>query len=88
MKFHNGRTLTAEEVKFTLERLIDPETASEGASPCAGLATCRDQAATREEYEDAPRHLGHEARTSTIDLEEPDSVLLYLLGLPCVASRT
>ncbi len=32
VKFHNGRELTAEDVKYTLERILDPKTASPGRS--------------------------------------------------------
>jgi len=32
IKFHNGRELTAEDVKYTLERILDPKTGSPGRS--------------------------------------------------------
>lgn len=32
VKFHNGRELTADDVKFSLERILDPKTASPGRS--------------------------------------------------------
>ncbi len=31
VKFHNGRALTAEDVKYSIERILDPATASQGA---------------------------------------------------------
>jgi len=37
--FHNGREVTAEDVKFSLERLMDPETASPSASDLAAVST-------------------------------------------------
>ncbi|THF87014.1 ABC transporter substrate-binding protein [Deinococcus sp. KSM4-11] len=38
VKFHNGRGLTASDVKYTLERVIDPKTKSPGQSFFLGIA--------------------------------------------------
>ena len=37
VKFHHGRELTADDVKFSLERLVAPITASQGATLYTGL---------------------------------------------------
>src|SRR5207244_2907018 len=37
VKFHHGRELTADDAKFTLERIVDPKTASQGVSLYSGL---------------------------------------------------
>lgn len=37
--FHNGRQLVAEDVKYSLERIVDPETASPRATDLAGVVT-------------------------------------------------
>ncbi|WP_102124763.1 ABC transporter substrate-binding protein [Deinococcus planocerae] len=37
VKFHNGRTMTADDVKYTLERLLDPRTKSPGQSFYTGI---------------------------------------------------
>jgi len=38
VKFHNGRELTADDVKFSLERVLDPKTASPGRSYIAPIS--------------------------------------------------
>ncbi|HAJ33590.1 MAG TPA: ABC transporter substrate-binding protein [Candidatus Atribacteria bacterium] len=38
VKFHNGRELTADDVKFSLERILDPETTSPGRSYIAPIS--------------------------------------------------
>jgi peptide/nickel transport system substrate-binding protein len=38
VKFHNGRELTADDVKFSLERILDPKTASPGRSYIAPIS--------------------------------------------------
>ena len=39
VKFHNGRELTAEDVKYSLERILDPKTASPGRSYIATITS-------------------------------------------------
>jgi peptide/nickel transport system substrate-binding protein len=58
--FHNGREVTASDVKFSLERLIDPETASPAASDLASV-----------EAIDAP-----DDYTVVLSLNGPDAALL------------
>jgi ABC-type transport system substrate-binding protein len=82
VQFHHGRELTADDVKYTLERLVAPATASEGGGLYTGL--------TIPGMEDILNESGNELTgisvvdplTFTIELEQPDSVMLYLLGLP------
>ena len=42
VKFHNGREMTAEDVKFTFERILAPETASWGVDYLRGIVGAED----------------------------------------------
>lgn len=37
VKFHNGRAMTASDVKFSLERILDPKTAARGKGSLSGI---------------------------------------------------
>src|SRR6266508_450793 len=82
VKFHNGRALTADDVKFSLERLVNPETASEGASLYTGLTIPGMDGVVNQKSKELEGIEVVDDGTLTIALEKPDSVFLYLLGLP------
>ena len=80
--FHHGREMTADDVKFSLDRLLSPAFACEGASlytglPIVGLADVLDEKAKEvsgiKVVDDA---------TFTIELDQPESALPYLLAMP------
>jgi len=60
VKFHNGRELTSEDVKYSIERIRDPNKASQGKALMASV----DNVDTSDKY------------TAKITLKEPDSGLL------------
>jgi len=65
VKFHNGREVVAGDVKFSIERILDPETASKGAKalgPIEAIATPDDYTVVFElsgPYADLPLQLGN-----------------------------
>lgn len=63
VKFHNGRELTAEDVKYTIERILDPKT----GSPARSYLTPIKKVVVRDRY------------TVEIDLSEPLASLLDAL---------
>jgi ABC-type transport system substrate-binding protein len=80
--FHHGREMTADDVKFSLERLLSPELGSEGISlyntlPIVGLPAVLHQKAKQVKGIKAV-----DRYTLTIQLEHPESVLPYVLSLP------
>jgi ABC-type transport system substrate-binding protein len=82
VKFHHGRVLTSDDVKYSLERLAEPKEASEGLSlyntlPIIGMADLQSGKTKTLKGVTAV-----DATTVRIDLERPESVLLYVLALP------
>jgi len=82
VKFHNGQPLTADDVKFSLERLIGPALASEAGSlytaiPIRGMADVQSKKTTSLSGIEVidPLNL-------TITLDRPDSTLSYVLSAP------
>jgi len=82
VKFQHGRELTAEDVKYTLERLVTPATASEGASLYTSMTIPGMQDILDEKGNELTGIKIVDPLSFTIELEQPDSVFLYTLGLP------
>jgi peptide/nickel transport system substrate-binding protein/oligopeptide transport system substrate-binding protein len=79
VKFHNGREMTAADVKYSLERTCNPATQSPGAGYYGALEGFDDfQAGKAKELSgvQAP-----DDYTVTIKLSRPDSTLLHLMAL-------
>ena len=81
-QFHHGREMTADDVKFSLERLVTPATASEGGGLYTGLDDSGDDRDRQRKRQGAHRRQGRRPLHADDRVEKPDSVLLYLLGLP------
>ncbi|MDB5522281.1 MAG: hypothetical protein JWM58_44 [Rhizobium sp.] len=64
VKFHNGRELVADDVVYSLQRLLDPDT----QAPLAGYFSSIDHVTASEKY------------TVKLNLKEPDSSMLYKLS--------
>jgi peptide/nickel transport system substrate-binding protein len=64
VKFHNGRELTSADVKYSLERILDPKTASQGA----GLLSSISGVETPDPY------------TARVVLKNPDAAILASLA--------
>jgi peptide/nickel transport system substrate-binding protein len=82
VKFHHGREMTADDVKYSIERLVNPATASEGGGLYTGLTIPGMQDILNEKGKELSGIKVVDPYTLTIELEKPDSVMLYVLGLP------
>jgi ABC-type transport system substrate-binding protein len=79
VKFHNGREMTAADVKYSLERTCNPATQSPGAGYYGALEGFDDfQAGKAKELSGVQTPDDH---TVTIKLTRPDSTLLHLMAL-------
>ncbi|MEX2649149.1 MAG: ABC transporter substrate-binding protein [Alphaproteobacteria bacterium] len=79
VKFHNGRAMTAADVKYSLERTINPATQSPGASyydTIKGYAELAGGSATELSGVTTP-----DDRTVVIELNRPDAPFLHKLAL-------
>lgn len=79
VKFHNGREMTADDVKYSLDRVTDPATQSPGAGFFASIAGY-DEAASG-----AAKGLAGvtviDPLTVRIDLKRPDATFLHVMAL-------
>ena len=66
VQFHDGSTLTADDVVFSIRRMQDKATAASSAPLLAGVVEA----------------VARDARTVELRLDEPDVVLPYALALP------
>ena len=80
VKFHNGREVTAEDFKYTLERVLNPKTASPNAGSLTGIAGSKEfMAGTSKEVS------GIKVVDPTkleITLSKPDNTFLTIMSLP------
>jgi len=72
----------ADDVKFSIERLVNPATESEGGGLYTGLTIPGMTDLTSEKAKTLSGVKVVDDYTLTIELEQPDSVILFLLGLP------
>ena len=77
--FHNGRTMTAEDVKYSLERTLDPATRSPGQGFYLGIDGA--QAFVDGEAETVSGIAVPDATTVEITLTEPSAPFLHLMAL-------
>jgi ABC-type transport system substrate-binding protein len=80
VKFHHGRVLTADDVKFTLERLANPATKAEAGSLYAGLPIVGMSDLVNQKANTLKGIRIINKNTFTIELERPESVLLPVLS--------
>jgi ABC-type transport system substrate-binding protein len=76
VKFHNGREMTAEDVKYSLDRVTNPETQSPGAGffgAIAGFEAAGPEGLSGVEVVDAS--------TVKITLSRPDATFLHVMAL-------
>ena len=78
--FHDGSPVTAADVKFSLERLIHPNTKSEGGSYYTGLIVDTEGIAAGEATESSGI-VAVDDKTVQIDLIEPRAAFLNLLAI-------
>jgi ABC-type transport system substrate-binding protein len=80
--FHHGREMTADDVKFSLDRLLSPAFACEGASLYTGLPIVGLPEVLNEKAKEVSGIKVVDDATFTIELERPESALPYLLAMP------
>ncbi len=79
VKFHNGREMTAADVKYSLERTIDPTTLSPGQGFFASVAGFDELAAGKAKTLSGVKVL--DDLTVEITLSTPDATFLHVLAL-------
>ncbi|WP_180960130.1 ABC transporter substrate-binding protein [Neobacillus cucumis] len=80
VKFHNGREVTAEDFKYTLERVLNPKTASPNAGSLTGIVGSKEFMAGK-----SKEVSGIKVVNSTkleITLSKPDNTFLTIMSLP------
>jgi len=79
VKFHNGRELTADDVKYSIERVVNPATQSPGAGFFGSIAGFEEAAAGKAD------HLSGitvtDPYTIKFELSRPDATFLHVLAL-------
>jgi ABC-type transport system substrate-binding protein len=85
VRFHSGRVVVAEDFRYSIERVLEPETASDGQAFFAIL----DGAADWLKLDPQQRATTHvrgirvaDARTISFHLTKPDATFLNVLALP------
>ncbi|GGD33300.1 ABC transporter substrate-binding protein [Aureimonas glaciei] len=79
VKFHNGRVMTSEDVKYSLDRVTNPKTQSPGAGFFGAIAGFDAMAAgTAESLSGVTTP---DAKTVKIELSRPDATFLHVMGL-------
>jgi peptide/nickel transport system substrate-binding protein/oligopeptide transport system substrate-binding protein len=79
VKFHNGRVMTAEDVKYSLDRVTDPKTQSPGAGFFGSIAGY--DAVSSGEVTGLSGVKVVDDQTVEITLSRPDATFLHVMGL-------
>jgi len=79
VKFHNGREMTAEDVKYTLDRVTNPATQSPGAGFFASIAGYDEVAGGKAQSLSGVSVV--DPLTVRIELSRPDATFLHVMGL-------
>ena len=77
--FHNGREVVADDVKYSLERTLNPETRSPGQGFFLGISGA--QAFVDGEAEEVSGVRAPDPRTVEITLDEPNASFLHLMAI-------
>ncbi|WP_062017379.1 ABC transporter substrate-binding protein [Aureimonas sp. AU4] len=79
VKFHNGRVMTAEDVKYSLDRVTNPETQSPGAGFFGSIAGY--EAVSKGQAKELSGVTIPDPRTVRIELSRPDATFLHVMAL-------
>ncbi len=79
-KFHDGRAVTAKDVVYSFNRLLDPATKSPGATFYTDIAGAKDRLAGKAQAVAGVTAV--DDRTVRIALERPNLIFLQLLAMP------
>ncbi|MGQ7847615.1 ABC transporter substrate-binding protein [Granulosicoccus sp. 3-233] len=77
--FHNGRAMTAEDVKYSLDRVTNPETQSPGAGFFASIAGYEEMASGEAQSLTGVSVL--DPQTISITLSRPDATFLHVMAI-------
>ncbi len=79
VKFHNGRELTADDVKYSIERVVNPKTQSPGAGFFGSIVGFEDASAGKAEHMSGITVV--DPYTIKFELSRPDATFLHVLAL-------
>jgi len=79
VKFHNGRELTADDVKYSIERVVNPKTQSPGAGFFGSIVGFEDASAGKAEALSGITVV--DPYTIKFELSRPDATFLHVLAL-------
>ncbi|WP_322884791.1 ABC transporter substrate-binding protein [Sinorhizobium medicae] len=79
VKFHNGRELTAEDVKYSIERVVNPTTQSPGAGFFSSIKGFEDLSAGK--GGDLSGIAVQDPHTIRFELSRPDATFLHVMAL-------
>jgi peptide/nickel transport system substrate-binding protein/oligopeptide transport system substrate-binding protein len=79
VKFHNGREMTADDVKYSLDRVTNPKTQSPGAGFFGSIAGFEDVAAGKSESLSGVTVI--DPNTIKIELSRPDATFLHVMAI-------
>lgn len=79
VKFHNGREMTADDVKYSIERTVNPKTQSPGAGFFSMIAGFDDVASGKSETLSGIEAV--DASTVKFTLSRPDATFLHVLAI-------
>jgi len=79
VKFHNGREMTADDVKYSIERTVNPKTKSPGAGFFSMIAGFDDVASGKSETLSGIEAV--DAATVKFTLSRPDATFLHVLAI-------
>ena len=79
VKFHNGREMTADDVKYSLDRVTNPKTQSPGAGFFASIAGFDDVAGGKSESLSGVTVV--DPLTVKIELSRPDATFLHVMAI-------
>jgi peptide/nickel transport system substrate-binding protein/oligopeptide transport system substrate-binding protein len=79
VKFHNGREMTAEDVKYSLDRVTNPKTQSPGAGFFASIKGFEDVAGGKSESLSGVTVV--DPSTIKIELSRPDATFLHVMAI-------
>ena len=79
VKFHNGRELTAEDVKYSLERVTNPKTQSPGSGFFASIKGYEDISSGKSESLSGVTVI--DPSTIKIELSRPDATFLHVMAI-------
>jgi peptide/nickel transport system substrate-binding protein len=79
VKFHNGRELTADDVKYSIERVVNPATQSPGAGFFGSIAGFEEASAGKADHLSGITVV--DPYTIKFELSRPDATFLHVLAL-------